>query len=125
MEMNNFYEKVEHSYKVAKDLACLRGSMEFSIYIVIYASMLGLMYISGILHERGDITIGEITTYLFTMFTVAGRLSSTTESLIRLAGLSGQAEKMVDYTNVKPLVNTEGGIIPTQDSMTTIGSIAG
>jgi len=75
-----------------------------------------IIYYGSILHENGEITLGQITAFLLYMIQLIFNFLMLSGVFANLAKISGAAEKMVEYMKYVPDVPADGGksILPTR-----------
>lgn len=71
--------------------------------------MAGVIYVAGLLYQNDEISIGDITSFLFYMIQLLfnfGMVSSVFGNVISILGAS---DKIVEIMEYKPSINTTGG----------------
>jgi len=69
-----------------------------------------IIYYGSVLHEEGDITLGQITAFLLYMIQLIFNFLMMSGVFANLAKISGAAEKMVEYMKYVPDVPAQGGM---------------
>ena len=79
---------------------------------LLFGAYAAVVYVSSILYKRGEVTIGEISAFLFYMQMLTFNFMIIGYVLGNLAAVMGASERIVDVMSYEPAVNCVGGERP-------------
>ena len=71
--------------------------------------MAGVIYTASLQYEKGDITIGEITSFLFYMIFLLFNFTMLAMVFGNVMSILGASDKIVEIMEYEPKINTTGG----------------
>jgi ABC-type multidrug transport system fused ATPase/permease subunit len=74
----------------------------FFVQVFLYGAMAGIIFIAGILYQRGAITIGAITSFLFYMVLLLVNFGMVASVFGNVMAILGASDKIVEIMSVKP-----------------------
>ena len=79
--------------------------------------MAAVVYVGSILYQDGNITIGELSSYLFYMIMLTFNFSMVAMVFGNIASVMGASDKIVELMNYVPKINCTGGDIIEGDDV--------
>ena len=89
-------------YAISKSRAVWYAMFLFFVLVFLYGAMAGIIFIAGILYQRGAITIGAITSFLFYMVLLLVNFGMVASVFGNVMAILGASDKIVEIMNVKP-----------------------
>ena len=99
-EIVKFEEFNNKVYDISKVKAIWGGFFIFTVMFMLFGAMAGIMYLSGILYQRGEINIGIITSFLFYMAMLLfnfARAASVFGEVMAILGASDKVVELIQY----------------------------
>jgi len=96
-------------YDISKVKAIWGGFFLFTVQFMLFGAMAGIMYLSGILYQRGKINIGIITSFLFYMVMLLFNFARAASVFGEVMAILGASDKVVELIQYKAAINTQGG----------------
>lgn len=84
---------------------------------MLYGAMAAVVYVGSILYQDGNITIGELSSYLFYMIMLTFNFSMVAMVFGNIASVMGASDKIVELMNYVPKINCTGGDIIEGDDV--------
>ena len=84
---------------------------------MLYGAMAAVVYVGSILYQDGNITIGELSSYLFYMIMLTFNFSMVAMVFGNIASVIGASDKIVELMNYVPKINCTGGDIIEGDDV--------
>lgn len=81
----------------------------FFVQIFLYGGMTAIIYIASVLYEKGLISIGAITSFLFYMIMLLFNFGMLAAVFGNAYSVLGASDKIVEIIELKPSINTRGG----------------
>ncbi len=96
-------------YSISKARAVWYSFFLFFVQVFLYGAMAGIIYIAAILYQRGAITIGAITSFLFYMVLLLVNFGMVAAVFGNVMAILGASDKIVEIMEHKSQVNSKGG----------------
>ena len=88
-------------YDIAKQRAVWYAFFLFFVQVFLYGAMAGIIYIAGILYQRGAISIGAITSFLFYMVLLLVNFGMVASVFGNVMAILGASDKIVEIMDQK------------------------
>jgi len=105
-EISKFEEFNNKVYDISKVKAVWGGFFLFTVQFMLFGAMAGIMYLSGILYQRGKINIGIITSFLFYMVMLLFNFARAASVFGEVMAILGASDKVVELIQYKAAINT-------------------
>jgi len=120
-EINKFEVDNTVVFGLGRQRAILQGVFGLVVQILLYGSMVAVMYVASLLYQNGKINIGSISSFLLYMLMLLMNFGILAAVFGNVASIFGATDKIVEMINIKPLINTEGGTkLPEEETMGNI-----
>ncbi|MFV0359460.1 ABC transporter transmembrane domain-containing protein [Tropicimonas sp.] len=100
-----FGEITEESYRVAKKRIAVRAALTIIIIFVVFAGILGVLWIGARDVRTGSMTAGELVQFLIYAGIMAGSVAALSEIWGELQRAAGATERLVELLNARDTVN--------------------
>lgn len=88
-------------YSISLKRAVWYAFFLFFVQVFLYGAMAGIIYIASILYQRGDITIGAITSFLFYMVLLLVNFGMVAAVFGNVMAILGASDKIVEIMDTK------------------------
>lgn len=78
--------------------------------LMLYGAMAAVVYVASILYQDGNITIGEISSFLFYMLMLVFNFGMVAMVFGNVAAVVGASDKIVELMDYVPKINSQGGV---------------
>lgn len=109
-EIRKFNEFSQKVYKIGFRKAAWTAFFGFFTQFCLYGAMALILYVASILYERGMISLGTISSFLFYLIMLLFNFWILTFVFANAAGVIGASDKIIQIIQHKPKINTTGGI---------------
>ena len=79
--------------------------------LMLYGAMAAVVYVSSILYQDGNISIGEISSFMFYMLMLVFNFGMVAMVFGNVAAIVGASDKIVELMDYVPQINSTGGDI--------------
>jgi ABC-type multidrug transport system fused ATPase/permease subunit len=101
-------------YDLAMKLAVWRGVMNSTFETLAFLVVIVITYFGSILYFDGQITLGDITSFMLYLMMLTMNIVGGTSSIQQLLVMVGCAESISDIFDYEPKIDkSKGSIIPT------------
>ena len=76
---------------------------------MLYGSMVGIIYVSSVLYQHDELTIGAISSFLLYMIMLLVNFGIMASVFGNVASIFGATDKVVELIGIEAKINTEGG----------------
>lgn len=101
-ETNRYANKLDMVVKLAVKGATYRGIFASFIIFCIFGAVILVIWYGAILVARGEISVGDLTTYILYSMFVAGSMGSFPELYANIQRSIGASERVLDILNERP-----------------------
>lgn len=108
-EMGKFFKSNNQSYKVGVKKSFWQAIYTLLTQALLYGSMAAVIYVGSKLFENGEISIGQISTFLFYMLVLVFQFSVFAWTISQFASVIGASDKIVQIMKHEVLTNQKGG----------------
>jgi ABC-type multidrug transport system fused ATPase/permease subunit len=123
-EVKKFMSGNQSVYTWGRKKAIWNGVFSFSVQVCLYGGMCVIIYVASILNERGEISVGLITTFLFYMLLLLLNFVLVASVLGNVYSILGASDKLVEILQLESKVNTKGGeTIENADGCLTLENV--
>lgn len=95
------------TYNAGKKKAAYQALFSFVNMIMVYGSMIAVIYVGKILFQDGDISVGELSSFMFYMLMVSFNFMIMGFVFGNLASVSGASQKVVQFMQTEPEIKTK------------------
>ena len=95
-ELSQFMQGNSAVYELGRIKGLWSGFFSFTVQVFLYGSMTAIIYISAILYERGEISIGSITSFLFYLIMLLINFAMIAGVLGNVYSMLGASDKIVE-----------------------------
>jgi ATP-binding cassette, subfamily B (MDR/TAP), member 9 len=115
-EANRYFKGNSLVYDMGVVKAIWYGFFNFFANFFVFGSMVAILALGAKLCADGELTVGEITAFLFYMMQILINFMILAQVLGSIFSVVGASYKIVEMLEYKPRILTEGGIIPADES---------
>ena len=108
-EIEKFDKDNDAVYALSKEKNLYSGGFGFVIQILLFGSMVGVMYVSMLLYKKGELSIGSISAFLLYMLMLLMNFGMLAGVFGNVASIFGATDKIVELMDIKAAINTQGG----------------
>lgn len=109
-EIEKFREGNDVVFEAGKKKALYQALFAFMTQLMLYGAMAAVVYVASILYQDGNITIGEISSFLFYMLMLVFNFGMVAMVLGNVAAVFGASDKIVELMDYVPKINSQGGV---------------
>ena len=96
-------------YSAGKKKALTNAIFQFVTQAMLYSAMAAVIYISSLLYQKGTISTGVITSFLFYMMALLAQIGLVAMVFGSVASIIGASDKVVELMNAESKIPTSGG----------------
>ncbi|NBD29236.1 MAG: ATP-binding cassette domain-containing protein [Alphaproteobacteria bacterium] len=109
---DHFHDVTEKSFVAARRRIGVRASMTAIVIFLIFAGVVGVLWIGARDVRAGDMSIGELVQFVIYSVMVAGAVGALTEIWGELQRAAGATERLVELLNSDDAVRDPGDPVP-------------
>ena len=120
-EIQKFDRDNEKVYALCKEKDWYMSGFGLLVQILLFGSMVIVMYVSTLLYQKGKLSIGAISSFLLYMLLLLFNFAIMANVFGNVASIFGATDKVVELMSVKEAINTmEGDTLPEAETKGTI-----
>ena len=108
-EIEKFDRDNEKVYALCKEKDWWESGFGLLVQILLFGSMVIVMYVSTLLYQNGELSIGAISSFLLYMLLLLFNFAIMANVFGNVASIFGATDKVVELMNVKEAINTKDG----------------
>ena len=108
-EIAKFYKGNYVVYQAGRTRALYQSGFAFLTQLMLYGSMAAVVYLASVLYQDNEISIGELSTFLFYMMMLVFNFMMASWVLNTLANLMGASDKIVEVMDAPITIESAGG----------------
>ena len=107
--MIRFRKVNETTFQLGRKQACVEAFFTFFVSMMINSVMAAIIYYGSRLSEKGEITVGQITSFLLYMIQLIFNFAIVAIVIANVFKVVGASQKVVSLMKHRPKVNSKGG----------------
>ena len=108
-EIAKFREGNDVVYEAGRKKALYQALFAFMTQLMLYGAMAAVVYVASILYQDGNISIGEISSFMFYMLMLVFNFGMVAMVFGNVAAVVGASDKIVEFMDYVPKINSFGG----------------
>jgi ABC-type multidrug transport system fused ATPase/permease subunit len=108
-ELTKFMEGNSAVFQLGRLKAIWNGFVWFIVRVYLYGALTAIVYFTAIFYKRGEISLGNISSYLFYLIMLIINVGMIAEVFRNIYSLIGASDKIVEIIQLQPAINTKGG----------------
>ena len=108
-ELSRFYISNDEVFKAGAVKAFATGGLMWFTMLVLYGTMILSVWMAGELYANGDISVGEISTFVFYVFQLNFNFFLLTMVFQNLGSLFGAADRLHELMTESTAIPDQGG----------------
>ena len=108
-EIAKFREGNDVVYEAGRKKALYQALFAFMTQLMLYGAMAAVVYVASILYQDGNISIGEISSFMFYMLMLVFNFGMVAMVFGNVAAVVGASDKIVELMDYVPKINSFGG----------------
>ena len=96
-------------YNSGTKKACAQAGLSFITSIILYGSMIGVVYVARLQKEEGDITVGAVASFMYYMLQLVFNFMMMSMVFGNVASIMGASDKICELMQYQPDIKSRGG----------------
>lgn len=108
-ELTKFMKGNDTVFQLGRLKAIWNGFLQGTVRLYIFGALTAIIYFTAIFYKRGEISLGNISSFLFYLIMLLINVSFIAEVFRNVYSIIGASDKIVEIIQLQPAINTKGG----------------
>ena len=111
IDIQAFSDRVEDSFRAALRQIATRGMMAATVITLVFAAVIAMLCLGGAGVNRGDLSAGDLSAFVFYAVVVAGAVGGLSEVSGDLQRAAGACERLFELIDRRPTISTPAAAV--------------